>query len=142
MTREDDNKKLIGQFNDGLAGYFETGDLDAFLGVVAPDARLTIPGMPADLAGLRAALPMFREGLSDFRMQISDLIAEGDLVAYRVTWTATHSGSFMGIPGTGHTITVTETHFDRIRDGQIVEHGGDWDRLGMLEQLGAVPAPA
>ena len=142
MTREDDNKKVVAQFNGGLARYFETGDVDAFLGVVAPDARLTMPGMPPDVEGLRAALPMFRDGLSDFRMQTSDLIAEGDLVAYRVTWTATHSGGFMGVPATGRTITVTETHFDRIREGRIVEHGGDWDRLGMLEQLGAVPAPA
>src|SRR4051794_39852352 len=100
-----------------------------------------MPGMPPDVEGLTMALPMFRSALSEFRMETYDVVAEGDLVAYRVKWTARHDGELMGVPASGNTVTVTETHLDRIRDGKIVDHGGDWDRLGLLEQIGAIPAP-
>jgi hypothetical protein len=42
---------------------------------------------------------------------------------------------------TGAQIRVTETHFDVVRDGKIVEHGGDWDQSGLMQQMGAMPAP-
>ncbi len=70
------------------------------------------------------------------------VIAKGDLVASQVSWTARHTGDFMGIPASGNQISVTETHFDRVRDGKIVEHGGDWDQLGLMRALGAVPTPS
>ena len=99
-----------------------------------------MPGLPPDLDGMLAALPMFRAALSDFESEFRDAASEGELVAYRVTWSGTHTGDFMGIPATGKRLTVTETHFDRVRDGKIIEHGGDWDQLGLLQQIGAVPA--
>jgi predicted ester cyclase len=141
VDQEKENKRVVEDFNAELARFFSTGDPAALAGFMAPDAVLRMPGMPPDVDGLMAALPMLQAGLSDFQMEISNLVAEGDLVAYQVTWTAVHSGDFMGIAPTGTSVTVTETHLDRIRDGQIVEHSGDWDRLGLMEQLGAIPAP-
>jgi predicted ester cyclase len=80
-------------------------------------------------------------GLSDHWMRIDDMIAEGDKVAVRLRSHARHTGTFMGIPATGKEYTISETHIFRIRDGQVVEHWRDGDMLGLMQQLGALPAP-
>jgi predicted ester cyclase len=46
----------------------------------------------------------------------------------------------MGIPATGKRVTFTETHVDQIANGKIVRHDGDWDQIGLLQQLGVIPA--
>lgn len=43
-------------------------------------------------------MPAFRTALSDFELELGDLVAEGDMVAYRLSWSAIHTGDFMGIP--------------------------------------------
>ena len=68
-------------------------------------------------------------------------MAEGDRVAARVTNRGTHRGEFLGIPPTGTPIAVTELHVYRGADGQLVGRRGEWDALGLLQQLGAIPAP-
>jgi predicted ester cyclase len=70
------------------------------------------------------------------------MIAEGDLVAMTWTATGTHQGELMGIAPTGRSVTITGIGVDRISGGQIVESWGNYDALGMLAQLGAIPAPA
>ena len=61
-----------------------------------------------------------------------------------MTWTATgtHQGELMGIAPTGRSVTVTGMGVDRISGGQIVESWANYDALGMLAQLGAIPAPS
>ena len=51
------------------------------------------------------------------------------------------SDTLMGMPATGKTYDISETHIVRIRDGQVVEHWRDGDTLGLMQQLGALPAP-
>ena len=63
-------------------------------------------------------------------------------LAERVTWQATHRGVLMGIPPTGTRVTVTETHLARVADGRVVERWGNWDQMGLLQQLGAIPEAA
>lgn len=84
---------------------------------------------------------LFRAAFPDLEMSVDDMIVAGDMVADRVTWRATHRGELMGIPPTGRRVTVTEIHLARIADGKIVERWGNWDPLGLLRQLGAVPTP-
>jgi steroid delta-isomerase-like uncharacterized protein len=81
-----------------------------------------------------------RTAWPDFHVEDHDLVAEGDKVVARWTVTATHKGEFMGIPPTGKQGTVTGMHIYRFVDGKIVEHWWAWDVLGMLQQLGVVPA--
>jgi predicted ester cyclase len=69
------------------------------------------------------------------------MIAEDDRVAVRLLSHARHTGTFMGMPPTGREYTVSETHIFRIRDGRVVEHWRDADMLGLMQQLGALPAP-
>jgi predicted ester cyclase len=83
---------------------------------------------------LRAAFP-------DLKNTIELQVAEGDLVATKATYTGTMKGDYMGMPATGKQATWTESHFVRIKNGQVTDHWGDIDRLGMLRQLGLAPAP-
>ena len=46
----------------------------------------------------------------------------------------------MGIPATGKRITLTETHIDQVANGKIVRHDGDWDQMGMMQQLAVAPS--
>ena len=48
----------------------------------------------------------------------------------------------MGIPATGKQATVTGITIDRIADGRIAESRTNWDTLGLLQQIGAIPAMA
>ena len=78
-------------------------------------------------------------GLSDAEMRVEDVVAQDDRVAVRLTSSATHSGTFMGIPATGRRYEIGEIHWFRIADGRIAEHWHQADFLGMMRQLGAMP---
>ena len=69
------------------------------------------------------------------------MIAEGDTVVTRVIYYASHTGSFMGIPPTGKQVTVSGIDITRIVNGKAEESWGNSDALGMLQQLGVIPAP-
>ena len=70
------------------------------------------------------------------------MVAEGDLVAYRATLSGTHRGELLGMPPTGRAFRVQHMHMLRMRDGRACEHWAVRDDLGMLQQLGIIPAPA
>lgn len=139
----EENKAVIQRFHEGMREFFRTGNIAPLLDQLDPNARFSISGMPnvTNLEGLKAIMPVFRTAFPDIRFSSSDLIAEGDFVAYRDTWTGTHQGDLMGIPPTGKQVTVTETHIDRIANGKIIEHTFDWDQMGLMQQLGVIPAP-
>lgn len=137
----DDNKEIVRRFQeDGVKGFFRTGNPDSLLATVDPDCAFDMPGMPTTVEGMLQVLPVFRSAFPDLQVTLGTLIAEDDKVAYRLTWTGTHTGEFMGIAATGKRVTVTETHVDRIANGKIVRHDGDSDQMGMLQQLGLIPA--
>ena len=59
----------------------------------------------------------------------------------RLTWTGTHRGEFLGIPPTGKPVKVWGVLMDVVRDGSLRESRIIMDTLGLLQQLGAIPAP-
>ena len=86
-------------------------------------------------------ITMYRTAFPDLHMTIEDQIAEGDKVVNRWTSRGTHKGDLMGIPPTGKQTTVTGMYVARIIGGKIVEEWGNFDALGMMQQLGVVPPP-
>ncbi|HLX55642.1 MAG TPA: ester cyclase, partial [Ktedonobacteraceae bacterium] len=84
----------------------------------------------------------FHKAIPDLTFAIDDLFAEGDRVVFRITLRGTHQGVFMGAAPTGKQITVTAIDIARLEDGKIVEHWGEMDMLGMMQQLGLIPKPA
>ena len=92
--------------------------------------------------GYKLSAAMYRAAFPDLQMTVEDQIAEGDKVVTRWTGTGTHDGDLPGFPATGRTSTVTGIGIDRYEGGMIVETWGNWDTLGMMQQLGAIPEAA
>jgi steroid delta-isomerase-like uncharacterized protein len=122
---------------------FSTGDTAVLDELVAADCvdHGAPPGWPAGLEGVRQFMAMMRGAFPDLRYEIEDQIAEGDKVLTRVTWRGTHRGEFMGMPATGKQVAVAGMDLTRWSNGKAVEHWGVQDALGMLQQLGKIPAP-
>lgn len=118
------------------------GKFDVVDEVIAPDAitHTPIPGYPATRAGQKQFMKDMRQAFPDVHYKVDTEVAEGDLVAQHVTGSGTMRGPFMGMQPSNKHATWTEVHICRMRNGQIVEHWGEVDQLGMLQQLGFIPA--
>jgi len=81
-----------------------------------------------------------RGSLPDVRMTVEDLVAEGDRVAVRLSVEGTHRGANFGVAPTGRRIRIAGIVLVRIAGGKIVEGWNSWDQLGLLRQIGALPA--
>jgi steroid delta-isomerase-like uncharacterized protein len=82
-----------------------------------------------------------RSAFPDIKFSIEDQIAEGDMIATRWSARATHTGDFRGIPATGRPGTITGVSIYRVVNGKLVEGWTNLDELGLLKQLGVIPAP-
>lgn len=77
----------------------------------------------------------------DLYVTVEAMIAEGDLVAKRYTMTGTQQGEFMGVPPSGRPVTMTGITIYRIKDGKVAECWWNYDALGLMMQIGAIPTP-
>lgn len=82
----------------------------------------------------------FRDAFPDFHTTIEDQIAEGDRVVTRWRMRGTHEGEFRGISPTGNELDITGIGIFRFSDGKVVESWDNFDQLGMMQQLGAIPS--
>ena len=135
------SKALISRFNEEV---WNKGNLAVIDEVFAGDCvwHSAPPGMPANRDGLRQMIAGFRGAFSEARSTVDEQIAEGDKVAWRWTFEGKHTGELMGIPPTGRRVTFTGVSIDRIVGGRSVERRDSADMLGLMQQLGAIPAPA
>jgi steroid delta-isomerase-like uncharacterized protein len=132
------HKAIVRRYQEIL----NANDLDALGDVVADDISMptSFPGFPPGLEGARAIAAANRQMIPDFTVTIDDLVAEGDLVAAFITITGTHTREMFGIPPTGKAFKISGMSLFRIDDGKIVEHRGVGDIVGVLQQIGAMPA--
>ncbi|MDX2675690.1 ester cyclase [Streptomyces soliscabiei] len=119
------------------------GELPPLDGLIAEEYHDHDPANEQDTMGMdamRREVEMWRGGF-DFAFSVEDQIGQGDRVCSRWTWRGTHKGDFMGLPATGKQVTMTGTTVFRCReDGKLVEGWWQYDRLGLMEQLGALDA--
>jgi predicted ester cyclase len=114
-----------------------------------PDAALCTPTYtatigsfpPMPLAGHQQFAAMFYAAFPDMYHVVEDTIAEDDRVVVRFTIHGTHTGNFMGIPPTGRRIDVTANILLRVVEGKVAELRGVFDQVGLMQQLGVMPAP-
>jgi steroid delta-isomerase-like uncharacterized protein len=121
------------------------GDVDGFGELVAGDfvEHEEAPGLAPTKEGVIEFFRMYRAGFPDLRMEAEDVLPSGDKVVVRARVTGTHEGDFMGIPPTGKSVNVQLIDILRFADdGLVHEHWGVFDALGMMVQLGVVPAPS
>src|SRR5215211_4953475 len=82
---------------------------------------------------------MVHQAFPDLHAEVHDVIAEGELVAARVTYTGTHQGEFVGIPATGKKTTISGVDFFRMQDAGRAEHGGGRDMSRFRARGGFMP---
>jgi steroid delta-isomerase-like uncharacterized protein len=117
-------------------------DLAAFYelitpGIVLHNASMTIQGLEA----YKQFVSMYFAAFPDLHFTVEDIIADGDKVVFRTTGMGTHKGDLMGIAPTGKQVTVSAINIIRVVNGKTVEEWLNNDDLGLLQQLGVVPAP-
>ena len=136
----EENKALARRLFEDV---WNNGDLDAIDKIYAPDIvnHTLPPGIPQGIEGNKVFTKMYLTAFPDTKMTIELQIAEGDKVVTRWQAQGTHKGELMGIPATGKQATVTGIVIDRIAGGRIVESWGEFDQMGMMQQLGVVPTP-
>lgn len=122
---------------------FDSGDSEAWRGFASPDFVASANG--GDVMSREEYEGMVRGllgGFSHGRHIIESQVAEGDLVATRLTWTALHTGEFNGVPASNRPVRVCGDAFDRIENGRVVEHHAQFDAMAMMVQIGAIPVPS
>jgi steroid delta-isomerase-like uncharacterized protein len=92
-------------------------------------------------AGLRGFISAFRTAMPDLHMTIEQIVAEGDMVAWRFRAQGTQTGALQGIPASGRVVDITGEVFSRFSDGRWVEDYSNADQLTMLQQMGVIPQP-
>jgi steroid delta-isomerase-like uncharacterized protein len=133
------NKDIVRRYRDA----HNTNQLNLLDDIVAEDliSHSMMPGVPKSREGGKMVHQAAIASFPDNHVTTEDLIAEGDKVVERWSMTMTHTGApFMGIPTSGKNVAVTGISIYRIANGKIVEHWANMDFLGVLQQLGAVPA--
>jgi predicted ester cyclase len=148
----EDNKTIVRQF---LEEVYNKGNVAVVDELVAPpmvghfDSPTNVP-VPAhfqlSLEDIKYIGSQFRTTFPDLQYTVEFQVAEGDLVVTRGTAHGTHTGEyrglkFQGIPPTSKQVTWTDTQIFRLAAGKIVEQWSNEDDVGLLQQVGALPAP-
>jgi len=122
-------RRLFEEFNKGKA---------AAMAVI--DRSIDMRG---DLKDFKQKESEWYDAFPDMHVTIDDMVAEGDKVAVRTTWTGTHKGEIMGIPPTNKKVTISLITISRIAGGKIVEDHGEYSALDLMRQLGLkeIPTP-
>jgi steroid delta-isomerase-like uncharacterized protein len=135
----DQNKSIL----QGLREAINSGNFDTFDDLVVEDFQehLNVMGASPGREGYRQMMQGMRAAFPDFTVEHHNVIGEGDMISFRMTATGTHLADFAGIPPTGRRISVQGMEMMRFESGKAVERWGEIDQLGMLQQLGVMPAP-
>ena len=124
---EQENRAFMARYADALNG--------------KPKPASVIDQYVAD-EELKEHIELFEAAFPSYEIQVEDVIAEGDKVVLRATLRGSHANDFMGVPASGKQVTATGIIIYRIEGGKIVQHWMNFDTLGLMQQLGAVPAAA
>ena len=134
------NKALVRKLVEEV---FNKGNISLVDEIMSPDfiEHEDVPGMSNDRGGSKQMISMLRSAFPDFKATIEDIVAEGDKVVIHMTWSGTQNGAFMGMPPSGKRMSIDIIDIMRVANGKFVEHWGVSDMMGMMQQLGAIPAP-
>ncbi|NJW52964.1 ester cyclase [Salinimicrobium oceani] len=134
MSREE-NKEVQQKFGDAI----NSGNLDNLRDLVSQDVKDHDPA-PNQASGPQGYIDFFtmmRNAFPDMQVEVEQLVADEDNVAFAYTLTGTHQGDFMGVGATNKPIEVRGMQISRFENGKMVERWGSSDELGILKQIGA-----
>jgi steroid delta-isomerase-like uncharacterized protein len=137
--QEEQNKQVVRQFFEALDRQ-DTEKMDQL--VSSTNYSLHFSGMPpVDWnANKKEFLAPLTKAFPDLRRNIVDMVAEGDKVAVSINVTGTYKGEFQGIPATGKQASFTAMDILTIIDGKVTEEWATADMMGLMQQIGAIPA--
>jgi steroid delta-isomerase-like uncharacterized protein len=137
----EDNKALVRRIIDEAWNHGRLAVVDE---TFAPDyeEHNPRPGQEPGIDGYKGGILMLRAAFPDLSLDLRDVIAEGDRVAVLYTLRGTHEGELMGVPASGQRVSSEGMVFARFRAGRVIERWGVQDMLTLLQQIGALPAPA
>jgi predicted ester cyclase len=135
MNEIDANRQAVRRIHDEAVNGGRTGIL---ADLIAPE--FTGADGARGPAAFGANITALRAGFPDIRFTIEDVVAEGDRVAVRWTWTGTHTGTFRGFAASGRPVHDTGLVLYTFAEGQVVAAIVETDRLGVLQQIGVLPA--
>ncbi len=135
QTLLEKNKEIVTRFN---REFIEQGNLDSFKELV--DDKVINHSAPTGSPNGPESMFYFlndvlRKGFPDIKVEIHDQIAETDRVTSRKTFTATHSGEFMGIPPSNKKVNINVIDIIRLRDGKYVEHWGMSNLMEVMQEI-------
>ena len=135
-----ENKALV---REGVEEVWNKGNLQSVGRYFADDYidRSPLPGQADGLDGYVRSVAMIRDAFPDLHLDLEDVVAEEEKVAFRYTMSGTHQGDFMGIPPTGKAFSVAGMIFARVAGGRFTERWSNLDTLGLMRQIGALPSP-
>lgn len=93
------------------------------------------PGVP----GLKEHYASLLKGFPDLQIAIEDIIAQGEKVSHRFTFSGTHRGEFLGVAATGKTVSASGMQLNLFSAGKCIEVWSVHDSYRFLSQIGAVP---
>ena len=135
-----DNKALVRRLYEEV---WINRKLEVINELISPSHALQGPNIFGSSVGPEAykrQVSSFLKAYPDLHWTIEDTIAEKDKVVACWTLSGTHKGDFMGVPATNRKVCVGGITIHHIAGGRIMDSHSNWDALGMMQQLGAVPA--
>lgn len=132
------NSAIVRRFEEAFLG----NDVEVLDELCDPDLidHNPFPGQEPSVAGLKQTIAMYHDTFSDLRMDLAAVVAEGDQVATRWTVTGTHAAEFVGVPATGTQVTAEGMNFYRLAGGRVTDVWTQFDALGLMQQIGAIPS--
>lgn len=122
---------------------WNAGDLDGYLSLY--DEQIRLHGYspePMDKNQVRGFYQAIFRAFDTPRLEFHEVLWDGDACAIRFTMTGRHADEFMGVPATGKPVTLPGITILHFRGDRCIERYSQADMLGLLIQVGAVPAPA
>jgi predicted ester cyclase len=140
---EKQNKEIIRTAHASL----QAGDIDRFKSLISPNYTRHCQAMPPGLQEIHGTekffgfIEEFIKAVPVYTDSLSNMIAEGDRVAYVSTMKGTMTGPMGGFPATGKSFILENIIIQRLEDGKFVETWISWDNVAFLTQLGLMPEP-
>jgi len=135
-----DNKAIVRRLYEEV---WNNRNLEVVNELISPSHALQGPtafGSSIGPEAYKRQVSRFLKAYPDLHWAIEDTIAETDKVVACWTLSGTHKGDFMGVPATNKKVCVGGITIHHIAGGKIMDSHSNWDALGMMQQLGAVPA--
>ncbi|MFG1801638.1 ester cyclase [Micromonospora carbonacea] len=114
---------------------FNERDLSRLDQCIAPDYQHPNPARARGRQGMRDAVADWLANVENTRLDLDDLLVDGDRVAARMTFSGRQVGEVLGIPPSGREFSVSVLDIFVVRDGMFVEHWDLMDRFALQQQL-------